>query len=54
MIVIDAVLFTTEADTLLPIKSKYEAVPINTPSSAIEIALIPPPPPFKANEAVKA
>ena len=40
--------------TPAPVKSKYEAEPNNIPSSAIEIALIPPPPPFKANEAVKA
>jgi hypothetical protein len=42
------------AVTPAPVKSKYEADPCNIPSSAIDIALIPPPPPFKANDAVKA
>jgi len=50
----EAVPADTAAVTPAPVKSKYEADPNNIPSSAIDIALIPPPPPFKANDAVKA
>ena len=53
-ILIEAVPFDTVAVTPLPTKSKYEADPCVLPSSKMNNALVPPPPPFKANEAVRA
>jgi hypothetical protein len=52
--VIEAVLLVTVAVTPAPIKSKYEAVPCKTLSSAMYIAETPPCPAFRAYEAVKA
>ena len=53
-ILIEAVPFVTVAVTPAPTKSKYEADPCVLPSSKMNSALVPPPPPFKAKDAVKA
>ena len=53
-ILIEAVPFDTVAVTPLPTKSKNEADPCVLPSSKIYNTFVPPPPPFKANEAVVA